>query len=95
MRERKPYRPTQGLGLARENLVTPDLGRFVYLERFASGCVVRAVTCYDSPAGWQLIDLRHLKREAAFEMLMESGLLPAPPPLWSSFPCDRSSPSRP
>lgn len=63
------YGPTLGFELARENVVAPDLVRFVYLERFASGCVVRAVACDDSPAEWQLTGLRHLKLEAAFEML--------------------------
>lgn len=69
VRERKPYGPTLGFDLVRENVVAADLVRFVYLERFASGCVVWGLTCYNSPAGWQLIGLRHLKLEAAFEML--------------------------
>jgi hypothetical protein len=65
----KPYGPSVGFEFARETAVSPDVARFVYLERFAHGCVVWSVACYQGQQGWQLAGLRHLKLDAAFELL--------------------------
>jgi hypothetical protein len=68
-RASKPYGPSLGVELVRETAVAPDAVRFAYLERFARGCVVWVVVCYNSPDGWQLAGFRHLKLEAAFDEL--------------------------
>jgi hypothetical protein len=68
-RASKPYGPSLGVELVRERAVAPDAVRFAYLERFARGCAVWVIDCYHSPDGWQLAGFRHLKLEAAFELL--------------------------
>jgi hypothetical protein len=65
----KPYGPSIGFELTRETAVAPDVARFVYIERFAHGCFVWSVACYQGQQGWQLAGLRHLKLDAAFELL--------------------------
>lgn len=64
-----PYGRSLGIDFAREYAINKDLARFVYLERFADGCVAWIITCYNGAKGWQLVGLRHMKVDAAFETL--------------------------
>jgi hypothetical protein len=63
------YGPSRGFEFVRENVVSEDIARFVYLERFAHGCIVWTIVCYNTPTGWQVIGFQHLKLEAAFQVL--------------------------
>ena len=63
------YGKSLGIEFAREQPVSEDIARFVYIERFERGCVVWTVVCYNSPTGWQVAGFQHLKLEAAFQVL--------------------------
>jgi hypothetical protein len=63
------YGRSRGIELARENVVSDDIVRFTYVERFDHDCVVWSVVCYNTAQGWQIIGFQNLKLESAFEML--------------------------
>ena len=65
----KAYGQPSEFEFVRETAISPSVVRFAYLEKFPHGCVVWVIACYDGPQGWQVLGFRHLKLEAAFDML--------------------------
>ena len=65
----KEYGPAGDFEFSRETVLSPSLVQFAYVEKHPRGCVMCFLSCYNTPAGWQVLSFQYKPLEVAFSQV--------------------------